>query len=120
MTEEHQDQTDVPPPPTWESFPLEEFITSGLLHHINETILWKVGLALSVAVNPVTQQAEEFFVRQWVFADGHNESIENKDDALAKARHNALVAWLRQRMISMPGSERGPVAKLLENIEITA
>lgn len=32
----------------WERFPLSEFVESGLLQHVNQQVLWDLGLALTV------------------------------------------------------------------------
>ena len=95
--------TDKKDDPKFTPFDLKEFLESGALLAVNERVLWPLGLALTVNMDTDTGAVSDLHVRQWVFADGHHEIIEDSapDDPVIVERHAALKAWVEARAASM-------------------
>jgi hypothetical protein len=94
---------------------LTEFVTSGTLLNVNETILWHLGLALTVDWDYDSHTATNLHVRQWVFEDGHVESIENEpDDVIALQRHTSFMKYVRARAALMSPEEEAEALLLLD------
>ena len=78
---------------TWSRMDLKDFHQSGLLWHVNNAVLWPLGLALTVAREG--DEYQELFVQRIdpfdAIDDGatHEERVEHLD---------TLTAWLRNRI----------------------
>jgi hypothetical protein len=94
---------------------LTEFVTSGSLLNVNETILWHLGLALTVDWDYDTHTATNLHVRQWEFEDGRIETIENDpDDVIALQRHTSFMKYVRDRAALMSPEEEAEALLLLD------
>ena len=101
--------------PKFAPFDLTEFLESGNLLAVNEKILWKMGLALTVTWDTDTKKATGLFVSQWVHPDGHQEIIEDSRDEITDARHAAYEKWVRARADLMENAdERAVCLSVLE------
>jgi hypothetical protein len=82
-------------------FDLTEFLVSGNLLNVNEKVLWKMGLALTVHYDSDSGEANGLFISQWSYPDGHCEIIGGSDDVLTRTRHAAFEEWVRARAAKM-------------------
>lgn len=103
------------PSPKFVHFPLEEFVGAGLLMLVNERVLWPLGLALTVNVNPASRQVTGLHVREWQYHDGHHEIIETGHDEVFRQRRAAVLEWVHQRIQSLPEDERAGAIALFED-----
>lgn len=92
--------------PRFQPFSLTELQDEGVLLAANEAFFWPIGLALTWSHDKETGEASDLHVRQWVYEDGHVESIVLSDDELEAERHRRYAAWRSARIERMPEEER--------------
>jgi hypothetical protein len=84
---------------------LTGLVNHGVLMAANERFFWPLGLALAWDFDRGV--ASGLHVREWVYADGHHESIElSPDDEVGAQRREAFAAWASERIRSLPAPER--------------
>lgn len=77
---------------------LTEFQDEGVLLAANEAFFWPLGLALTWSHDTDTNEASGLHVREWVFADGHVETIGSDESAPVYAeRRRRFAAWRAAR-----------------------
>jgi len=92
--------------PAFEPFDLTELQDEGVLMAANERFFWPLGLALTWTHNE-DGTAEALHVRQWVWADGHRETISIAEgDRVAPERRRRFGLWLASRIEKLPSDER--------------
>lgn len=80
---------------------------NGVLMAANEAFFWPLGLALTWVHSIDGDDPKELHVREWVWEDGHHETIDlAPDDAVGIERRERFKAWRAWRMASLPPDER--------------
>ena len=101
--------------PKWVPISLKEFVESGAMVAANESVLWKLGLALVVDHDPETGEYSHLHVREWLWEDGHHEAIEEAaDDPVMVERHAAFRTYVKDRAATMPKEEAYEALLLLD------
>jgi hypothetical protein len=105
--------------PVFREVDLTGLMDHGVLMAANERFFWPLGLALTWDFDRETGVASGLHVREWVYADGHHESIElSPDDEVGAQRREAFAAWASERIASLPeGPERSSLVRLLERVK---
>jgi hypothetical protein len=87
--------------PKFVEFPLDQFHQRRILYAVNKDFLWPLGLALSVTFEEDGSYSK-LDVRQWEWADGHREAIEDSEP-----EYDAEFGrWLAERRAEMPEADR--------------
>ena len=85
---------------------LTSLMNAGVLMAANEAFFWPLGLALTWIYSHETGVASGLYISQWVYPDGHHESIElEPDDEIGDERRRRFADWLNDRLASMPTDE---------------
>jgi hypothetical protein len=79
-------------PPSNPALSGEELTTSGLLHVLNESILWPLGLALTVAVD-LTPEGRDWQTARLSIQDLDEVVVSGLTEEDHVARHAAFDAW---------------------------
>lgn len=98
--------TQAADPKSFEDVDLRDFVENGILMAANEAFFWPLGLALTFRLSEDHTRFTDLHVREWVFEDGHHESIAvDPHDELVLQRREAFENWLNERLASMPEKE---------------
>jgi hypothetical protein len=88
---------------------MQELMDEGVLMAANRVFFWPLGLALAWEVDEEThtRYLGGLHVREWVYPDGHHESIElSEDDEVGRDREDRFDQWMKVRVKSLPLEER--------------
>lgn len=94
---------------------LTELMMNGVLMAANERFFWPLGLALTWDYDKETAVASDLHIREWLYGDGHQESIGLRvGDEVARERRERFAAWAERRIEAMqPETERALALGLL-------
>jgi len=85
--------------PKFSPVDMQEMMEEGVLMAANEAFFWPLGLALTWTVEDGVYQSE-LHVREWVYEDGHHETIAlQDDDEIGKERRVRFAAWVKERNV---------------------
>jgi hypothetical protein len=83
--------------PKFRPVDLTEMQDEGVLMAANEAFFWPLGLALTWD-HAEDGTASNLHIREWVFTDGHHETIGlDPEDAIGKERRTRFAAYVAQR-----------------------
>lgn len=79
----------------WKRMDLSEFHRSGLLYYVNRTVLWPLGLALTLVLDKATDEYTELYIQRIEPYDQINSgwTSEEEDQKLKDA-----MAWIGARI----------------------
>lgn len=97
------------------------FQQSGALWAVNQFVLWPLGLALTVRFDLETGLVGgPITLREWVYPDGHLETIEDSSEQPDFDRWLAFSDMVEKRLAKMPPAEREAAARRLAILGIGA
>lgn len=100
--------------PKFTPIELTELMANGVLMAANERFFWPFGLALTWDYDAETGAASNLHVREWVYPDGHHESIGlEPHDEIAKERRQQFSVWAQKRLVTMSVEESALAVALL-------
>jgi hypothetical protein len=93
---------------------LTELQNNGVLMAANERFFWPLGLALAWEHDPENgDTASRLHVREWQYADGHQETIEiSPDDEIGPLRRERFMSWLADRVALIIPAERAKAERI--------
>jgi len=85
--------------PRFSPVDMQEMMEEGVLMAANEAFFWPLGLALAWTVENGRYEGE-LHIREWVYEDGHHETIGlSDDDEIGKERRVRFATWVKERNV---------------------
>ena len=83
--------------PKFSPVDMQEMMEEGVLMAANEAFFWPLGLALTWTFEDGRYEGE-LHIREWLYEDGHKETIAlDDDDEIGVRRRERFAAWLVAR-----------------------
>lgn len=103
--------------PAFQPVDLTELMTAGVLLRANESFFWPLGLALTWTWDDAAGVASNLHVREWVYPDGHVESIgKDMSDPIYDERQARWQEWATTRVLRFRDDDERERAMMVGSI----